>query len=51
MIDRRPEEIEALFGDLDLVEPGLVQPPLWRPDRPQRTPTGWFLAGVGRKGA
>jgi len=49
LFGRRHEEIEALFGDLALVEPGLVQPTLWRPDRPQRDPTGWFLAGVGRK--
>jgi SAM-dependent methyltransferase len=49
MIGRSAEMIEALFGDLVLLEPGLVQPPLWRPDRPHRRPTGWLLAGVGRK--
>lgn len=49
MAPRRPEEIEALFGGLVLVEPGLVQPPRWRPDRPLRDPTGWLLAGVARK--
>jgi O-methyltransferase involved in polyketide biosynthesis len=49
MAPRRREEIEALFGDLVLVEPGLVSPPHWRPDRPQRESTGWLLAGVGRK--
>lgn len=49
MIGRPPEAIEALFGDLVLLEPGLVPPTLWRPDRPQREPTGWLLAGVGRK--
>jgi O-methyltransferase involved in polyketide biosynthesis len=46
---RSAEEIEGFFGDLVLVEPGMVQPPLWRPDRPQREPTGWLLVGVGRK--
>ncbi len=28
-------EIAALFGELDLVEPGVVQMPLWRPDSPE----------------
>lgn len=50
MVGRSAAEIEALFGELALVEPGLVPPPLWRPDRPYRAPTGWLLAGVGRKG-
>ena len=49
MAARRPEEIEALFGDLVLLDPGLVPPTRWRPDRPQREPTGWLLTGVGRK--
>ena len=29
---RTRTEIAALFGDLELVEPGLVPPPQWRPD-------------------
>jgi O-methyltransferase involved in polyketide biosynthesis len=29
---RTPEEILAIFGDLELVEPGLVPSPMWRPD-------------------
>jgi len=29
---RTPEEILAIFGDLELVDPGLVPSPLWRPD-------------------
>jgi hypothetical protein len=49
MAERRPAEIEAMFGELVLVDPGLVPPTRWRPDRPQRQPTGWLLAGVGRK--
>jgi O-methyltransferase involved in polyketide biosynthesis len=49
MAARRPEEIKALFGDLVLLEPGLVPPTQWRPDRPQREPTGWLLTGVARK--
>jgi hypothetical protein len=49
MAERGPNEIAALFGDLVLLEPGMVQPPEWHPDRPQREPTGWLLAGVARK--
>jgi hypothetical protein len=47
-------ETERFFDGLDLVEPGLVKPPLWRPegpddllhDHPERV-LGW--GGVGRK--
>jgi hypothetical protein len=47
---RRPrEQIEGMFGELDPLDPGLVPPTLWRPDRPQPEPTGWLLAGVGVK--
>jgi hypothetical protein len=49
MAGRTSKEIEGFFGDLVLVDPGLVPPTLWRPDRPQKEPTGWQLAGVGRK--
>jgi hypothetical protein len=44
-----PEEIAGFFDGLELVEPGLVPIPLWRPepgDDPKELPT---LAGVGRK--
>ena len=50
---RSREEIEVLFGDLELVEPGVVTLPLWRPDGisyftedPERFPG---FAGVARK--
>ncbi len=49
-------EVRALFGDLKLVEPGLVPIPEWRPDpgTPIRVDYGVILsmacAGVGRKG-
>jgi hypothetical protein len=52
---RSREEITALFGDLELVEPGVVTLPLWRPDgisyfaeAPERFPG---FAGVARKPA
>lgn len=50
---RSPEEIQALFTGYDLVEPGLVYIPRWRPegpddlmlDQPERT---GLMGGVGR---
>lgn len=54
-IKGRPKsEIAALFDDLQLVEPGVVFAPLWRPDgkddlwldQPERSIT---LVGIGRK--
>ena len=44
--------VERFFGGFDLVAPGLVPPPEWRPDGPVADgdpARGWFLAGVGRK--
>jgi hypothetical protein len=29
---RSPEQIEGFFAGLELVEPGVVSTPLWRPD-------------------
>jgi SAM-dependent methyltransferase len=46
---RRREAILGFFDGFELLEPGLVLAPGWRPDRPYRTPSGWLLAGVGRK--
>jgi S-adenosyl methyltransferase len=50
---RSREEILSLFGDFELVEPGLVHMPLWRPDSPADVPSDparfWCLAGVARK--
>jgi len=52
---RSRQELLAQFAGLTLVEPGLVHPPLWRPDspldvdgRPERFSA---LAGIGRKDA
>ena len=48
---RSPEQIARFFDGLELVEPGMVPPPRWRPD-----PSAWGdstemvdYAGVGRK--
>ncbi|HEU5157308.1 MAG TPA: SAM-dependent methyltransferase [Streptosporangiaceae bacterium] len=50
---RTREEIRAYFGDFEIVEPGLVPMPAWRPDvGGRRTLSGVFhrtLGGVGRK--
>ena len=39
------------FDGFELVEPGLVYLPLWRPDGqpPENPERAWFYAGVGRK--
>ncbi|HMA47930.1 MAG TPA: SAM-dependent methyltransferase [Frankiaceae bacterium] len=50
---RSRDEIAALFAGFDLVEPGLVRTPLWRPESPDDVDDdperGFNLAGVGRK--
>jgi hypothetical protein len=50
---RSRAEIMRLFGDFELVDPGLVHLPLWRPDSAADVPsdpsTFWCLAGVARK--
>ncbi|MFG2005369.1 SAM-dependent methyltransferase [Spirillospora sp. NPDC048911] len=46
---RSSERFKGFFDGLDLVEPGLVLAPEWRPDRPYDPPSGWLMAGVGRK--
>ena len=52
---RSHDEIHDLFTGFDLVKPGLVHVPLWRPDPGDRIPDKpseyWVYAGVGRKGA
>lgn len=42
-------EIASFFDGLDLLEPGIVPARKWRPDGPCSMPSGWLLAGVGRK--
>ncbi len=46
-------EILALFSGFELIEPGLVLMPLWRPDgpAPEHPERCWYYAGVGRKPA
>jgi hypothetical protein len=50
---RSHAEILRFFGGFDLVDPGLVYLPQWRPDVPADVPSDpsqfWVLVGVGRK--
>jgi len=48
---RGQAEILQFFAGLELIDPGLVQVPHWRPDGPEPTDAGkvWILGGVGRK--
>jgi hypothetical protein len=56
LLPRRREEVLRFFTGLELVDPGLVQPPLWRPDPDRKLDDPvedlnriWFYAGVARK--
>ncbi|GLW67133.1 hypothetical protein Arub01_53760 [Actinomadura rubrobrunea] len=49
---RTREQVMELFGDFELLDPGLVWAPLWRPEEPvslEEAVRIWFYAGVGRK--
>lgn len=52
---RSHAEILRFFDGFDLIDPGLVYVPLWRPDSPADVPSDpgkyWCLVGVGRKPA
>jgi hypothetical protein len=46
---RSKREIEAFFGDFELVDPGLQQIHQWRPEGPVAAVSGGIYGGVGRK--
>jgi SAM-dependent methyltransferase len=50
---RSRADILRFFDGFDLVDPGLVYIPAWRPDAPENVPDDpskfWVLVGVGRK--
>jgi len=50
---RTRDQILALFAGLQILEPGLVPVPRWRPDEPDPADPGkaWILGGVARKPA
>jgi len=51
MYMRNEDEVRALFAGTEIVEPGIVPRPLWRPDGEVREDWAdiWGLAGVGIK--
>ncbi|MFG2004542.1 SAM-dependent methyltransferase [Spirillospora sp. NPDC048911] len=49
MVMRPRARIRTFFDGLDLVEPGMVDAPDWRPNRAYPPPSGWLVAGVARK--
>jgi hypothetical protein len=50
---RSHAQVAALFDGWDLIDPGVVQVPLWRPDgkppRPRQLSRVWVYGGVARK--
>jgi SAM-dependent methyltransferase len=48
---RGREEILRFFAGLELIDPGVVQVPYWRPDEPAAADADkvWILGGIGRK--
>jgi O-methyltransferase involved in polyketide biosynthesis len=54
VVTRSQEEIVALFGGLPILDPGVVQTPLWRPDFPDEIEADAYtypgFAGVARVG-
>ena len=50
-VQRTPEEIASFFDGLELVEPGVVSCPRWRPDPAPGDPPAELDAfgGIGRK--
>jgi hypothetical protein len=49
---RSPKEVQTLFDGYEMVEPGLVRLPQWRPGHPRdakKADEVWMLSGVGRR--
>jgi S-adenosyl methyltransferase len=49
ILTRTRAQVERFFDGLDLVDPGLVEIQLWRPDGARSSLPGGFYGGVGRK--
>jgi S-adenosyl methyltransferase len=49
MVTRTRAEVERFFDGFDLLDPGLVEIQLWRPDDPSSMLPGGFYGGVGHK--
>ena len=52
LVPRDAQQIQRFFDGFEVVEPGLVSPPQWRPDEPAapdaEPDSEWMYAGVGR---
>ena len=50
---RNKAQVEALFDGWELIDPGVIQVPLWRPEgrkpRPKELDKAWVYGGAGRK--
>ncbi|MFL6187291.1 MAG: SAM-dependent methyltransferase, partial [Actinomycetes bacterium] len=49
LVTRTRAQVERFFDGFDLVEPGLVEIQLWRPDDSDPLLPGGFYGGVGRR--
>jgi hypothetical protein len=49
MVTRTRAQVQRFFDGFDLLDPGLVEIQLWRPDDPNSILPGGFYGGVGRK--
>ena len=49
-VTRTRAQVERFFDGLELVDPGLVEIQVWRPDNRSSMLPGGFYGGVGRKG-
>jgi hypothetical protein len=49
LVTRSRAQVERFFDGFDLVDPGLVEIQLWRPDESDSLLPGGFYGGVGRK--
>jgi hypothetical protein len=49
LVTRTRAQVERFFDGLDLLDPGLVEIQLWRPDSRNSMLPGGFYGGVGRK--
>ena len=49
LVTRTHAQVERFFDGFDLLDPGLVEIQLWRPDEADALLPGGFYGGVGRK--
>ncbi|MFC9977375.1 SAM-dependent methyltransferase [Spirillospora sp. NPDC127200] len=50
LVSRTRTEVEALFGDVDFIEPGVVPLATWHPEEPPTDPNEvYYYAGIARK--